>query len=234
MPSAAFESQAAPEPQNALAPQTVPEPLVWPQSVVTVVGNPRPGSRTAAAAASVAELLASELGTPYRIDELIDLVTFAPAIFRGDQSSKAERTGEAEQTGEAQRAAEVERAALENAVDLVSSASVIVIATPVYKGSYTGLVKSFLDILRPQALAGAVVIPVTVSAAPSHKLLADQHLRPILAELGATTPVPGVILEEHDLEDLQVVLATWIRTNATIIQSTTIALQPVPEPTPTH
>jgi FMN reductase len=97
----------------------------------------------------VAELLASELGTPYRIDELIDLVTLAPAIFQGDQ------------------AAEAERAALESAIELVSSASVVVVATPVYKGSYTGLLKSFLDVLRSQALAGAVVVPVTVSAAPS-------------------------------------------------------------------
>ncbi|MFF0343923.1 NADPH-dependent FMN reductase [Kribbella sp. NPDC004875] len=202
MPSIGFESQV------------VPEPPVWPQSVVTVVGNPRAGSRTAAAAASVAELLASELGTPYRIDELVDLVTFAPAIFQGDH------------------AADEERAALENAVDLVSSASVIVVATPVYKGSYTGLLKSFLDVLRPSALAGAVVVPVTVSAAPSHKLLADQHLRPVLSELGASVPVPGVILEERDLEDLQVVLSTWLRTNAAIVQATTIALQPTPEPTP--
>jgi FMN reductase len=159
-------------------------------------------------------LLASELGTPYRIDELVDLVTFAPAIFQGE------------------RAADEERAALESAVDLVSSASVIVVATPVYKGSYTGLLKSFLDVLRPQALAGAVVVPVTVSAAPSHKLLADQHLRPVLAELGASVPVPGVILEERDLEDLQVVLSGWIRDNAGIVQATTIALQPVAEPTP--
>ncbi|MFG1628478.1 NADPH-dependent FMN reductase [Kribbella sp. NPDC049227] len=199
MPSVAFE------------PQVVPDPPVWPQSVVTVVGNPRPGSRTAAAAASVAELLASELGTPYRIDELVDLVTFAPAIFEREA---------------------VERAALESAIDLVTSASVLVLATPVYKGSYTGLLKSFLDVLPPQALAGAVVVPVTVSAAPSHKLLADQHLRPVLAELGASVPVPGVILEERDLEDLQVVLSTWIRTNAAIIQATTLALQPVAEPTP--
>ena len=73
----------------------------------------------------------------YRIDELVDLVTFATAIFQGE------------------RAADEERAALESAVDLVSSASVMV-ATPVYKGSYTGLLKSFLDVLRPQALAGAV------------------------------------------------------------------------------
>jgi FMN reductase len=202
MPSVAFE------------PQVVPDPPVWPESVVTVVGNPRAGSRTAVAAASVAELLASELGTPYRIDELIDLVTFAPAIFQGDSAGQEER------------------AALESAIDLVSSASVIVVATPVYKGSYTGLLKSFLDVLRPQALAGAVVVPVTVSAAPSHKLLADQHLRPVLAELGASVPVPGVILEERDLEDLQVVLSGWLRNNAGIVQATTIALQPIAEPTP--
>jgi FMN reductase len=201
MPSVAFESQ--------VVPQDAP---VWPQSVVTVVGNPRAGSRTAAAAASVAELLASELGTPYRIDELIDLVTLAPAIFQGDVAE--------------------DHAALEEAIDLVSSASVIVVATPVYKGSYTGLLKSFLDVLRPSALAGSVVVPVTVSAAPSHKLLADQHLRPVLAELGASVPVPGVILEERDLEDLQVVLSSWIRANAGIVQATTIALQPVAEPTP--
>ncbi|WP_427889998.1 NADPH-dependent FMN reductase [Kribbella sp. GL6] len=187
--------------------------LEWPQSVVTVVGNPRAGSRTAAAAASVAELLASELGAPYRIDELIDLVTFAPAIFHGEQAGAE---------------------ALAKAIDQVSSASVIVVATPVYKGSYTGLLKSFLDVLRPAALAGSVVIPVTVSAAPSHKLLADQHLRPVLAELGASVPVPGVILEERDLEDLQVVLSAWIRENAGIVQATTIALQPVAAPTPAH
>ena len=201
-------------PTVAFEPRIVPDPPVWPQSVVTVVGNPRAGSRTAAAAASVAELLASELGTPYRMDELVDLVTFAPAIFQGEGAS------------------EEARAALDNAIDLASSASVLVLATPVYKGSYTGLLKSFLDVLPPQALAGSVVVPVTVSAAPSHKLLADLHLRPVLAELGASVPTPGVVLEERELEDLQIVLSSWIRHNAGLVQATTIALQPVAEPTP--
>src|SRR5688572_23604894 len=171
-------------PSLAFEPRIVPDPPIWPQSVVTVVGNPKAGSRTAAAAAAVAELLASELGTPYRIDELVDLVTFAPAIFQGEQ------------------AAAESRESLESAVELVSSASVIVVATPVYKGSYTGLLKSFLDVLPHQALAGAVVVPVTVSAAPSHRLLADLHLRPVLAELGASVPTPPVALEEKDFEDL--------------------------------
>jgi FMN reductase len=202
MPSVAFE------------PRIVPDPPVWPQSVVTVVGNPKAASRTAAAAASVAELLASELGTPYRIDELVDLVTFAPAIFQGEAASEADRQ------------------ALDNAIELASSASVLVLATPVYKGSYTGLLKSFLDVLPPQALAGSVVVPVTVSAAPSHKLLADLHLRPVLAELGASVPTPPVALEERDFEDLQLPVSAWIRHNAGLVQATTIALQPVAEPTP--
>jgi FMN reductase len=201
-------------PTIAFEPRIVPDPPVWPQSVVTVVGNPKAGSRTAAAAASVAELLASELGTPYRIDELVDLVTFAPAIFQGEN------------------AAEGQREALDSAIELVASASVIVLATPVYKGSYTGLLKSFLDVLPHQALAGSVVIPVTVSAAPSHKLLADLHLRPVLAELGASVPTPPVALEEKDFEDLQLPVSAWLRKHAGLVQATTIALQPVAEPTP--
>ncbi|GAA3567316.1 NAD(P)H-dependent oxidoreductase [Kribbella ginsengisoli] len=201
-------------PSTVFEPRIVPDPPVWPQSVVTVVGNPKAGSRTAAAAASVAELLASELGTPYRIDELVDLVTFAPAIFQGES------------------AAEADREALDSAIELVSSASVIVLATPVYKGSYTGLLKSFLDVLPHLALAGSVVVPVTVSAAPSHKLLADLHLRPVLAELGASVPTPPVALEEKDFEDLQLPVSVWLRRHAGLVQATTIALQPVAEPTP--
>jgi FMN reductase len=201
-------------PSTVFEPRIVPDPPVWPQSVVTVVGNPKAGSRTAAAAASVAELLASELGTPYRIDELVDLVTFAPAIFQGEN------------------AADADREALDSAIELVSSASVIVLATPVYKGSYTGLLKSFLDVLPHLALAGSVVVPVTVSAAPSHKLLADLHLRPVLAELGASVPTPPVALEEKDFEDLQLPVSAWLRRHAGLVQATTIALQPVAEPTP--
>lgn len=201
MPSVAFE------------PRIVPDPPIWPQSVVTVVGNPKPASRTATAALSVAELLASELGAPFKVDALVDLVTFAPALFQ--------------QAGESD-----DQIALADAVDLATSASVLVLATPVYKGSYTGLLKSFLDVLPPHALAGSVVVPVTISASPAHRLLADLHLRPVLAELGASVPTPPVALEEGDLEDLQLAVSAWVRYNAGLVQAATIALQPVAEPTP--
>ena len=166
----------------------IPEPPIWPQSIVTVVGNPKPRSRTATAAASVAELLASELGARYQTDELVDLATFAPALFAPRGSAWIESA---------------EQAALDRATDLVTSASVLILATPVYKGSYTGLLKAFLDTLPGQSLAGAVVVPVTVSGSAAHRLLADIALRPVLAELGASVPTPPVALEERDLEDLR-------------------------------
>jgi FMN reductase len=71
-----------------------------------------------------------------------------------------------------------------------------------------------------------------MSAAPSHKLLADLHLRPVLAELGASVPTPPVALEERDLDDLQLAVSGWVQNHAGLVQATTIALQPVAEPTP--
>ncbi|MFC0628976.1 NADPH-dependent FMN reductase [Kribbella deserti] len=180
---------------------------------MTVVGNPKPASRTANAAACVAELLASELGAPFKIDQLVDLATFAPALFQ--------------QAGESD-----EQIALADAIDLTTSASVLVLATPVYRGSYTGLLKSFLDVLAPGALAGSVVVPVTISASPAHRLLADLQLRPVLAELGASVPTPPVALDERDLEDLQLAVSGWVRRNAGLVRAATNALQPVAEPTP--
>lgn len=209
MPSVAFE------------PRVVADPPTWPQSVVTVVGNPKPGSRTAFAASSVAELLASELGTPFRTDRVIELASLSAALFRPRGGDWAETEADLEAA-----------TALEDALDLTTSASVLVLATPVYKASFTGLLKAFLDLLPGQSLSGAVAVPVTVSGSPAHRLLADLQLRPVLTELGASVPTPGVALTEADLDDLQLPISAWVSVNAGLIQAATIALQPVPEPTP--
>jgi FMN reductase len=94
------------------------------------------------------------------------------------------------------------------------------------------LLKAFLDLLPGQSLSGAVAIPVTVAGSPAHRLLADIQLRPVLTELGASTPTPGVALTEADLDDLHLPISAWVSVNAGLIQAATIALQPVPEPTP--
>jgi FMN reductase len=146
--------------------------------VVVLVGNPRPASRTRAAAAS----LASALGAP---PVVVDLAEFGGAVLDGST-------------------------AVDAALDVVRSASVLIVATPVYKASYTGLLKAFLDRYNGRALEGVVAVPFTVAAAPIHRLAADVHLRPLLVELGASTPTRSFAIEESALPDLDTVVAAWL------------------------
>lgn len=94
----------------------------------------------------------------------------------------------------------------------VADARVLVVATPAYKGSYTGLLKLFLDTLAGDALRGTVVVPVVVAGSPVHATMTDLHLRWVLGELGGTLPVPSVVLTERQLgehEDVASAVAGW-------------------------
>jgi len=100
-------------------------------------------------------------------------------------------------------------AAVEDAVEQVTTADVLVVASPTYKGTYTGLLKVFLDRLPHQGLAGTVAFPLLVMRLPQHALAVEVHLRPLLVELGATVPTPGLAVLEPDLDALDEVLWPW-------------------------
>jgi FMN reductase len=94
----------------------------------------------------------------------------------------------------------------------VVDARVLVVATPAYKGSYTGLLKLFLDTLAGDSLQGTVVVPVVVAGSPVHATMTDLHLRWVLGELGGTLPVPSVVLTERRLaehDDPAAAVAEW-------------------------
>lgn len=105
-----------------------------------------------------------------------------------------------------------------------TAADVLIVATPTYKASYTGLVKVFLDLIPGKGLAGTVVVPVTVAAAPTHRSLADLQLRPVLTELGATVPVPSFLIEERELGDLLQLADRWAAAQAPVVAATVAAL----------
>ena len=65
------------------------------------------------------------------------------------------------------------------------AAGLVVLATPTYKASYSGLLKLFLDTFPAGSLSETVVVPLTVAGGPAHRHLADIQLRPVLSELGA-------------------------------------------------
>lgn len=78
------------------------------------------------------------------------------------------------------------------AQDLVAQASVLVIATPVYKAAYSGILKVFLDLLPQTALKGKTVLPLATGGSPHHMLALDYALRPVLQSLSAKNIQPGI------------------------------------------
>jgi len=78
------------------------------------------------------------------------------------------------------------------AQELVAQASVLVVATPVYKAAYSGILKVFLDLLPQTALKGKTVLPLATGGSPHHMLALDYALRPVLQSLSAKHILPGI------------------------------------------
>lgn len=74
----------------------------------------------------------------------------------------------------------------------VARARAIVVATPVYKAAYSGVLKVFLDLLPQTAFKTKHVLPLATGGSPHHMLALDYALRPVLQSLGAAHVLPGV------------------------------------------
>lgn len=139
-------------------------------TVAVVVGNPKPESRTLAAATSVAQKL---VGTP---DLVVDLATLGPVLLDWKSPTVA------------------------SLVEEVGAADLVVVASPTYKGACTGLLKLFLDRFASGSGLRGLAVPLMLGGSPAHALAPELTLRPVLTELGATVPGRGlyVIDTEHD------------------------------------
>lgn len=156
---------------------------------VTLIGHLKTGSRTAAVAQAAAQAVIAASGVqPWREEPAVDLSTLACRLLLAEPS-----------------------AAVEEAVTQVLGADVLLVVSPTFKGTYTGLLKVFLDRLGYRALAGTVALPVLVMKHPEHALAVDVHLRPLLVELGAEVPTPGLAVMEAALGRVDQVLAPWAR-----------------------
>lgn len=91
-------------------------------------------------------------------------------------------------------------AAIEQALAAVAAADAIVVATPVYKASYSGILKAFLDLLPQDGLAGKVVLPIATGGSQSHMLALDYALRPVLHALAARQVLASIYATSQQLE----------------------------------
>lgn len=142
-------------------------------STVVVVGNPKPASRTAHAASMLATALTGKAP-----DHLVDVVDLGAGLLGWEDPSVVE------------------------AMRITAGAELVVVASPTFKASYTGLLKLFLDqFATADGLRGTVAVPLMLGAGPAHAMAPDLLLKPILAELGATCPAPGLYLSDKSYDD---------------------------------
>lgn len=74
----------------------------------------------------------------------------------------------------------------------LAEAEVLIIATPIYKAAYSGLLKTLLDLLPEDGLRGKTVLPLASGGSPAHLLALDYGLKPVLSALGARDILDGV------------------------------------------
>lgn len=75
---------------------------------------------------------------------------------------------------------------------ILADAGAVIIATPVYQASYTGLLKTFLDTMPQKGLIGKIILPLHIGGSLAHLLAMDYTLKPVLSALGARHILGGV------------------------------------------
>ena len=83
----------------------------------------------------------------------------------------------------------------------VGAADLVVLASPVYRASFSGALKNLLDHLPLEALCGKPVGIVAMGATPHHFLGVDSHLRDVLAWFGALVAPTSVYLCSGDFRE---------------------------------
>jgi FMN reductase len=81
--------------------------------------------------------------------------------------------------------ADVDDPAIRLALAQVAAARLVLVATPIYKAAYSGLLKTFLDLLPTDGLRGKTVLAIGTGGSNAHLLALDYALKPVLAALGA-------------------------------------------------
>jgi FMN reductase len=149
-----------------------------PLRVVAVVGTIRSVSKTKA----LAELIISRLAAHADISaEVIEIHALTPGLGAAVEREQLDERAEA-------------------AIRATESADLLIAATPVFRGSYSGLFKHFFDFVGQYALAGKPVLLVATGGSDRHAMVIDQALRPLFGFFQAWTAPMGVYLSSGDFD----------------------------------
>ena len=147
--------------------------------IVAVSGGLQRPSKSAALAAHLLDLIADEVPCQERLIEIGELAPqLAGAVWRSHLP-----------------------AVVEQALAAVEQADVLVVATPVFRGAYTGLFKHFFDFIDQDALIDKPVLLAATGGSERHALVIDHQLRPLFSFFQARTLPLGVYATDKDFVD---------------------------------
>ncbi|WP_191576338.1 MULTISPECIES: FMN reductase [Achromobacter] len=153
--------------------------MTHPLRLVAVSGGMQRPSRTTALAEELLTLIANEIPCEPR---LVEMGRIAPQLAGATWRSNLPDTVERELTA-------------------VEQADVLVVATPVYRGSYTGLFKHFFDFIHQDALIDKPVLLAATGGSQRHALIIDHQLRPLFSFFQARTLPLGIYATDEDFVD---------------------------------
>jgi FMN reductase len=143
-------------------------------SILTISGSPSPVSRTGILVSHVEDLL-RDAGYDVRTLHVRQLPTL---------SLLTEDLRDPEIT---------------EAVSAVLHADGIVVASPVYRAAYSGLVKALVDLLPKKALRGRVILPLATGGSQGFLVAMDYALNPLFAGKGADNVLRGEFVLDADI-----------------------------------
>ena len=151
-------------------------------SVVGISGSPTRPSRTTALVSEVTESYAAALGATPTVIELAPLLEqLGRGPFRADLGPDA-------------------RAALET----LEKADLIVVGSPAYRATYTGLFKLFFDHVGQYALVDKPIVLTATGGSDRHALLVEHQMRPLFGFFQSLTLPLGIFASENDFVDHRV------------------------------
>ncbi|MGE8492777.1 FMN reductase [Comamonas sp.] len=153
--------------------------MTTPLRVVAVSGGMQRPSKSAALAEHLLDLIADEVPSQ---QSLVEMAALAPQLAGAVWRSQLPST-------------------VEQALLAVEQADVLVVATPVFRGSYTGLFKHFFDFIDQDALIDKPVLLAATGGSERHALVIDHQLRPLFSFFQARSLPLGVYATNKDFVD---------------------------------
>lgn len=85
----------------------------------------------------------------------------------------------------------------------VADAAIVFMLTPIFKASYTGILKTFLDLIPQKGFENKKIVPIAIGGSIGHLLAVEYALKPVLSVLGATEILNTVFVLDQQVERLE-------------------------------